>query len=58
MTTNRTTDKYTNFRILVRGRVMKGVMNLNKEQMQILKLIDFSGLLKSRGMQERRPIPV
>jgi hypothetical protein len=50
MTISHTTDKYTNFRILVKGRVMKGVINLNKEQMQILKLIDFSGLLKSRGM--------
>ena len=53
MTMCHTTNKYENFRRFVRGRVVKGVISLNEEYMQIIELLDSSELLRSKMMQER-----
>ncbi|KAJ6997721.1 hypothetical protein NC653_014080 [Populus alba x Populus x berolinensis] len=52
MTICHTTDKYENFRRFIRGRVVKGVISLNEEYMQIIELLDSSELLRSKMMQE------
>jgi hypothetical protein len=50
MTICHTTNKYEKFRRFVRGRVVKGVISLNEEYMQIIELLDSSELLRSKMM--------
>jgi hypothetical protein len=56
MTTSHTIEKYANFKRFVRDKIVKEVISLNKEQIQILELTDLSNFLRSKMIQGRRPI--
>jgi len=56
MTTSHTIEKCANFKRFVRDKIVKEVISLNKEQIQILELTDLSNFLRSKMIQGRRPI--